>query len=85
MEYVSARIFAQTHNISVRWVQELCRTGRISGAMRLGGNGAWIIPENASISNNVQVSNDFMSNSKKVFIWLMRKNKWKKENGGKLK
>lgn len=50
MNYISVRSFAENHQISVRWVQQLCKSGKIAGATRLGKNGAWMIPENAHIS-----------------------------------
>lgn len=67
MKYVSAKAFAQAHDISVRWVQELCKSGKILGATRLGGNTTWMIPEDASIlSNNSNGTNDSFSNFKGV-------------------
>lgn len=67
MKYISAKAFAQAHNISVRWVQELCRSGKIPGATRLGGNTTWMIPVDASISsNNSEWANSGGSNLKEV-------------------
>ena len=45
MKYVSAREYAQMNNISVRWVQELCKNGKVPGATRITPNGAWLIPD----------------------------------------
>lgn len=67
MKYVSAKTFAQAHNISVRWVQELCKSGKILGATRLGGNTTWMIPEDAFIlNNNSHETNDEVSDFKEV-------------------
>jgi len=66
MKYVSAKVFAKDNNISVRWVQELCKSGRISGATRLGGNGTWMIPVGASITEKSGTSNSNISNSMEV-------------------
>lgn len=66
MKYISVRAFAELNKISVRWVQELCRTGRIAGATRLGENGAWMIPENTSISNNIRTMHRNLSEEKEV-------------------
>ncbi len=49
MEYISAKAYAQLHHISIRWVQELCKSGRIEGAKRLNGDGAWMIPSQCSV------------------------------------
>ena len=51
MRYVSAKAYAQKHGISVRWVHELCKSGRIPGASRLNGDGAWMIPEESEIQS----------------------------------
>lgn len=66
MKCVSAKVFAQAHNISVRWVQELCKSGKIPGATRLGGNGVWMIPEGAPIKNNSSTVNNNTSNFMEV-------------------
>ena len=47
MDYISAKAYARMHQVSIRWVQELCKSGRIEGAKRLNGNGAWMIPSDA--------------------------------------
>lgn len=57
MKYISAKEYAQLHNVSVRWVQELCKNGKIVGATRITTNGAWLIPsdmpvEPPNIKNN---------------------------------
>ena len=52
MDYMSAKAYAIAHNISIRWVQELCKKGKIEGVKRLNGDGAWMIPVNASLAKS---------------------------------
>lgn len=45
MQYISAKQASEQWNLTVRRVQELCRTGKISGAVRWGRD--WMIPGDA--------------------------------------
>lgn len=45
MGYLSIRQTAEKRNLSARWISDLCKAGRISGAMKIGSY--WAIPENA--------------------------------------
>lgn len=45
MEYESAEDTARRWDISVRWVQALCRARRIPGAKRLGR--VWLVPKDS--------------------------------------
>lgn len=66
MKYVSARMYAEKHKMSIRWVQELCKTEKIPGATRLGKKGVWMIPEDATISDQRQTFNENQSSSKEA-------------------
>ncbi len=44
-EYMTAQEAAEKWNVSLRWVQRLCRENRIDGAMNF--NRVWLIPQNA--------------------------------------
>ena len=65
MYYLSAKAFAHKNDLSIRWVQELCKKGKIPGVTRLNGDGAWMIPENASIIT-VHKSNVSLKGEKKM-------------------
>lgn len=43
-EYISVKEAAQKMNVTERWIQQLCKDGKIEGAIRLGGTGPWLIP-----------------------------------------
>lgn len=43
-EYMTVRETAEKWNVSVRWVQRLCKNNRIDGAMNI--NRVWLIPKN---------------------------------------
>lgn len=45
MEYITVRQAAKKWNMSIRSVQELCRSGRVEGAQKFSGN--WAIPVDA--------------------------------------
>ena len=44
-EYMTAQEAAEKWNVSLRWVQRLCKENRIVGAMNI--NRIWLIPINA--------------------------------------
>lgn len=44
-EYMTAQEAAQKWNVSLRWVQRLCKKNRIDGAMNV--NRVWLIPKEA--------------------------------------
>lgn len=44
-EYMTAKDAAEKWNVSLRWVQRLCKANRIKGAMNV--NRVWLIPRNA--------------------------------------
>lgn len=56
MKYISAKEYAQLHNVSVRWVQEMCKKGKIVGATRINETGAWLIPDETN--NDITLKNE---------------------------
>ena len=42
---ISVKEAAEKVGVSERWIQQLCKDGKIESAMRLGGTGPWIIPK----------------------------------------
>ena len=44
-EYMTAQEAAEKWNVSLRWVQRLCKGNRIEGVMNI--NRVWLIPQNA--------------------------------------
>lgn len=45
MGYLSIRQTSEKWNVSARWINDLCSSGRIPGAMKIGSY--WAIPEDA--------------------------------------
>lgn len=43
--YMTAQEAAEKWNVSLRWVQRLCKGNRVEGAMNI--NRVWLIPKNA--------------------------------------
>lgn len=43
-DYMTAQEAAEKWNVSLRWVQRLCKENRINGAMSI--NRVWLIPQN---------------------------------------
>lgn len=44
-EYMTAQEAAEKWNVSLRWVQRLCKGNRIEGALNI--NRVWLIPKDA--------------------------------------
>ena len=53
MGYLSIKQTAEKWNISVRWINDLCKAGRISGATKIGS--FWAIPEDAEKPKDARV------------------------------
>ena len=53
MEYLSLRQTAEKWGISVRRVQTLCSSGRISGAVKVGSY--WVIPKDAEKPKDARI------------------------------
>lgn len=49
-DYISVREASKKTGVTERWIQQLCKRGRIDGAIRLGGTGSWLIPTQWNIS-----------------------------------
>lgn len=45
MGYLSIKQTSEKWNISVRWINDLCKAGRIPGATKIGS--FWVIPKDA--------------------------------------
>ena len=45
MNYVSIKEASTTLNVSERWLQMLCKQGKILGATRINNQGSWLIPK----------------------------------------
>ena len=43
-EYISAKEAALKLHLTERWIQKLCKDGRVEGAMRFGTQGIWLVP-----------------------------------------
>lgn len=43
-EYISAKEAAIKIGVTERWIQQLCKDGKVEGAMRFGTQGIWLIP-----------------------------------------
>lgn len=52
-EYMTAQEAAEKWNVSLRWVQRLCKGNRIEGAMNI--NRIWLIPKNAEKPDDARV------------------------------
>ncbi len=43
-EYISAKEAANRIGVSVRWIQQLCKDGKVEGAKRFGVQDIWLVP-----------------------------------------
>ena len=43
-EYISAKEAAVKIGVTERWIQQLCKNGRVEGAKRFGAQGIWLVP-----------------------------------------
>lgn len=53
MNYLSIRQTSEKWGISARWISDLCKDGRINGAMKIGSY--WAIPENAKKPEDARI------------------------------
>ena len=53
MSYLSISQTSKKWNISARWISDLCKAGRIEGAMKIGSY--WAIPANAEKPNDARI------------------------------
>lgn len=43
-EYISAKEAASQIGVTERWIQQLCKDGKVEGAQRFGTQGIWLVP-----------------------------------------
>lgn len=43
-EYMSAKEAANKIGVTVRWIQQLCKDGKVEGAKRFGTQDIWLVP-----------------------------------------
>ena len=43
-EYISAKEAATELGVTVRWIQQLCKDGKVDGAQRFGAQEIWLVP-----------------------------------------
>lgn len=53
MGYLSIKQTSEKWNISARWINDLCKGGRIPGATKIGS--FWVIPEDAEKPKDARV------------------------------
>ena len=44
-EYVSSKEAATKTGVTERWIQQLCKEGKVEGAVQFGDRGIWLIPQ----------------------------------------
>lgn len=42
--YISAKEAATKLGVTARWIQQLCKDGKVEGAQRFGAQDMWLIP-----------------------------------------
>lgn len=42
--YISAKEAAARLGVTARWIQQLCKDGKVEGAQRFGAQDIWLIP-----------------------------------------
>ena len=42
--YMSAKEAANKIGVTVRWIQQLCKDGKVEGAKRFGTQDIWLVP-----------------------------------------
>ena len=43
-EYISAKEAATRIGVTARWIQQLCKDGKVEGAKRFGAQDIWLVP-----------------------------------------
>ena len=43
-DYLSAKEAALKTGVTVRWIQQLCKNGKVEGAKRFGTQDIWLVP-----------------------------------------
>ncbi len=44
-DFVSAKEAAAKVGVTERWIQQLCKDGKVEGAMQFGAQGIWLVPQ----------------------------------------
>ena len=58
-DFISVKEAAEKVGVTERWIQQLCKDGKIEGAMRLGGTGPWIIPK-MWLTNKKEMNGEYL-------------------------
>ena len=61
-EYLTAQEAAEKWNVSLRWVQRLCKEKRIEGVLNV--NRVWLIPKDAKKPADARKKSKFLKPSK---------------------
>ena len=43
-EYISAKEASNKIGVTARWIQQLCKDGKVEGAKRFGTQDIWLVP-----------------------------------------
>lgn len=65
-EYMTAQEAAEKWNVSLRWVQRLCKGNRIEGVMNI--NRVWLIPKNAEKPADARKNITYTSNNDGFYL-----------------
>ncbi len=44
-DFISVKEAAEKVGVTERWIQQLCKDGKIEGAIRFNGRGVWLVPK----------------------------------------
>lgn len=71
-DFISVKEAAEKVGVTERWIQQLCKDGKIEGAMRLGGTGPWLVPANfkkyTQIKDAVKKNKTINLNGRKIHL-----------------
>ena len=61
-DFISVKEAAEIIGVTQRWIQQLCKEGKVEGAIRLGGTGPWLIPTHWKLlSSNEKIKTNNIS------------------------
>ena len=55
--YISTKEAAKLLGVTERYVQMLCKEGKIKGAVKFNDQGVWLIPKNAIVKTCSEIAN----------------------------
>lgn len=55
--YISTKEAAKMLGVTERYVQMLCKEGKIKGAVKFNDQGVWLIPKNAIVKTGSEIAN----------------------------